>query len=250
VNATGTIAITGGTYNSNGDLTLNGGDFARDATGTFALDPGRTFTVQNGGDATFTGAFGVAGSTTYNITGTGSTLTVTGTTTIGMSSGGTATVNIGNGGTFTTGTGQTTVNATGDLNINAGGTMIVRGNMTVHSSLEIAGTVILAASAPAPAEETDDRALADSAFEAGDTPHFGDRFDFIDAGNVVGSFDAIDLPALNSGVASNATQLHTNVQLRIVPEPSVGTMLLAGLALLGRRRGRQGAESPCRCRNL
>src|SRR6185369_10190382 len=70
-------------------------------------------------------------------------------------------VTVLNGGTFTTGIGQTNVNATGAIHVNSGGTMIVRGNMTVQTSLDIAGTVILDANAPAPGEETDDLALAD-----------------------------------------------------------------------------------------
>ena len=90
------------------------------------------------------------------IAGAGSALILTGAAaaTIGAASGSTATLTVQSGGTFTTGTGLTTVNATGDLNINAGGTMIVRGDMIVHSSLDIAngGTVILSESAmPAPA---------------------------------------------------------------------------------------------------
>jgi hypothetical protein len=35
--------------------------------------------------------------------------------------------------------------------VNAGGTMIVRGDMLIQSSLDIAGTVIIEADAPAPA---------------------------------------------------------------------------------------------------
>src|SRR4030095_2594236 len=85
---------------------------------------------------------------------------------------GTATLTMENGGTFITGTGLTTVNATGDLNINAGGTMIVRGNMTVLSSLDIANgsTVILDANAP-PAPASDE--FAEPELGAPGVPDFG-----------------------------------------------------------------------------
>ncbi|HZJ16901.1 MAG TPA: hypothetical protein VFD27_17740, partial [Chthoniobacteraceae bacterium] len=345
VNATGTIAIAGGTFVANGNVTLNGGQLTRDATGVFNLAASRTLTVQAGGDAIFTGNYtdstassiavtgagstlsttgmlvltggstlavsaggsassgaaqinvatpsgngavtvdgagstfsggtlaiaqgGNAGSVTFSngstgtfsglyvdlsavvetngtlniqsgasvtsnvlfvapnavanigtitITGAGSALTLNGaaTATIGATSSSIATVNVENGGTFTTGTGLTTVNATGDLNVNTGGTMIVRGDMIVYSSLDIAGggTVILEASAPAPTEEIGglvagtqyDRVnvggtlFADGTLDvdllAGYTPHFGDAFDLIDAGNFAGAFDTIALPDL------------------------------------------------------
>ncbi len=58
VNATGTIAIIdSGIFFANGSVTLNGGQLTRDSAGDFFLAAGRTFTVQNGGDATFTGAY-------------------------------------------------------------------------------------------------------------------------------------------------------------------------------------------------
>jgi T5SS/PEP-CTERM-associated repeat protein len=146
-----------------------------------------------------------AGNTgSVTITGAGSALTLTGaaTATIGAASASIGTLTVENGGAFTTGTGLTTVNATGDLNINAGGTMIVRGNMTVANSLEIAngGTVILDASAPAPGEfaETD---LTGP-----------DEFDF-------GAVESIGGSA--------------------VPEPGSATLITAGaLGLLVRRRRR------------
>ena len=82
------------------------------------------------------------------ITGLGSALTLATTATLGTASASTATLTVESGGTFTTGTGLTTVNATGDVNINDGGTMIVRGDLIVRGSLEIAsgGTMMVEAS--------------------------------------------------------------------------------------------------------
>ncbi len=79
---------------------------------------------------------------------------------------------------------------------------------------------------------------------AGFAPHFGDTFDLIDAGNFAGSFDAIDLPALAGGLEWDATNLQTTGQLRVVPEPGIGALLLSALALLGARgRGFGGARA-------
>jgi hypothetical protein len=185
-----------------------------------------TLNIQSGASVTsnvlFVAPNAVANIGTITITGAGSALTLNGaaTATIGATSSSIATVNVENGGTFTTGTGLTTVNATGDLNVNTGGTMIVRGDMIVYSSLDIAGggTVILEASAPAPTEEIGglvagtqyDRVnvggtlFADGTLDvdllAGYTPHFGDAFDLIDAGNFAGAFDTIALPDLPGGL--------------------------------------------------
>ncbi len=78
VNATGTVAIAGGNYISNGNLTINGGQFTRDANGTFSLAAGRTLTVQAGGDVTFTGSFSHTTASTIAVTGTGSTFSLNG----------------------------------------------------------------------------------------------------------------------------------------------------------------------------
>ena len=78
VNASGTVAITGGIFNANGDLTLNG-KLTCDGAGAFKLAAGKTLTVQNGGDAIFTGSgYSQATAATINVTGVGSTFTVSG----------------------------------------------------------------------------------------------------------------------------------------------------------------------------
>jgi hypothetical protein len=69
VNATGSVAITGGTFNSNGNLTLNGGGLTRDVNSNLNLAVGRTFTVQNGGDVSITGDHSFANALTFNVTG-------------------------------------------------------------------------------------------------------------------------------------------------------------------------------------
>ena len=142
------------------------------------------------------------------ITGTGSSLTLTGQAMFGGASGSIATLTVENGGIFTTGTGTTTVNATGDLNINAGGTMIVRGDMTIASSLDIAngGTVILGGGAPAPGEFAEADLTGPDGFD----------------------FGAVE----NIGGASTADFV-------AVPEPGSATLIASGaLSLLARRRRR------------
>ena len=75
VNATGTITVNNGaTFNANSDMTLNGGQLTRGSTGIFNLAAGKTLTVQNGGDAIFTGTYIAPANTIYNVTGSGSTL--------------------------------------------------------------------------------------------------------------------------------------------------------------------------------
>jgi hypothetical protein len=171
--STGSIDVTGtSVHNINDSLALDGAQITRTANAKIHLAAGRTLNVFNGADVDITGAFGVNGSTIL-VTGAGSTfsadtfvvssgtLTVSAGGAVSVSTGfslgtaGTATLTIENGGTFSTGTGLTTVNATGDLNINSGGTMIVRGSMTVLSSLDIAGTVIVGAPAPGQVAESE-----------------------------------------------------------------------------------------------
>ena len=77
INATGTLAITGGIFNANGNLFLNG-QLTRDGGGAFNLAAGKTLTVQNGGDAIFTGGYSQTTAATINVTGAGSTVTMTG----------------------------------------------------------------------------------------------------------------------------------------------------------------------------
>jgi hypothetical protein len=104
---------------------------------------------------------------------------------------------------------STTVNATGDLNVNAGGTMIVRGNMTVLSSLDIAGTVILDGGAPPAAEGLSEN---DPGFYEGELSAAGSEF----------AWAAADGQVHNPPGA--------------IPEPGVGALLISALALLGVRR--------------
>ncbi|HZJ15635.1 MAG TPA: PEP-CTERM sorting domain-containing protein [Chthoniobacteraceae bacterium] len=225
--STASIDVTGtSVLNINDSLALDGAQITRTANAEINLAAGRTLNVFNGADVDITGSIGINGSTIL-VTGAGSTFSADA---LGVSSGtlivsaggdisvstefslgtaGTATLTVENGGTFTTGTGLTTVTATGDLNINAGGTMIVRGDMTVLSSLDIAGTVILDANAPAPAEE-----IADLS-----SPH--------------ASIEAFSLDAGPSGLATG--------DLAIVPEPSASMLALLGAAFVGLRRRRQGA---------
>ena len=53
-------------------------------------------------------------------------------------------------------------------------------------------------------------------------------YDFIDAGNFIGSFASFDLPALSGGYQWDTSQVNTTGVIFVVPEPS--TVLLLGLA--------------------
>jgi T5SS/PEP-CTERM-associated repeat protein len=78
VNATGTIALTNGDYFSYGNLTINGGQFTKDANSLFGIDSGRTLTVQAGGDISVVGNFALGIGITVNVTGAGSTISLNG----------------------------------------------------------------------------------------------------------------------------------------------------------------------------
>jgi fibronectin-binding autotransporter adhesin len=138
VNATGAITIGGlfSTYNSNGNLTLNGGQLTRANNGIFNLTAGHTFTIQGGGDATFTGSFFTGTASTIAVTGAGSTLSTTGTLAIL----GGSTLSIAAGGSVTSGaaqmnvgtsSGNGTITATGAGSSLSGGALSIgqNGNM-------------------------------------------------------------------------------------------------------------------------
>ena len=177
--------------------------------GTLSIQTGATVT----GTSLAVASSPAATTGTIIISGAGSALTLDSalSSTIGAISGSSATLTVENGGTFTTSTGRTTVNATGDLNINNGGTMIVRGDMTIHSALEISagGTVILSEDAP----------LAPAAFQFAEAE--------------VGMSSNLDLGTWKDGAFASAGS-----DLAAVPEPGVGALLATGLMLLGMRRRR------------
>jgi hypothetical protein len=74
VDATGTIAITGGTFNQNGHMTVSG-RLTRNAFGDFNFAADKTLNVQNGGDVEIIGSVNLP-TGSANITGVGSTFTV------------------------------------------------------------------------------------------------------------------------------------------------------------------------------
>ncbi len=153
VNATGTLAIVGGILNQNGDLNVSG-QLTRDGTGALNLAQGKTLTVQNGGDAIFTGPY-ATGTTPTNganlsVNGAGSTLqtsgdlaiisgsTATVQTSATASAGsltvgtlGTGTLTLSGSGVFTGGSGNSTVGPAGTVAI-SGGTFNANGNLTVN----------------------------------------------------------------------------------------------------------------------
>jgi hypothetical protein len=68
-------------------------------------------------------------------------------------------------------------------------------------------------------------------------PLAGNSFDILDWGHLNGTFDIIDLPALNPGLMWNTSALYTSGQLSVTPEPATICLLgLGGLAMLRRKR--------------
>jgi T5SS/PEP-CTERM-associated repeat protein len=193
----GDVDITGAFGVNGANIVVSDAGSTLTTTAALSINGGSALNVAASGNVSAGGALnvGTIGNGTVSVTGNGSSLRAA-TATIGAASGSTATLTVENGGTFTTGAGLTTVNATGDLNVLSGGTMIVRGNMIVHSSLDIAdgGTIILDATAPA----------------------------------VPGAFVETNRLEENSSLATADTAA--------VPEPGIGALLASGLALLGARR--------------
>lgn len=72
----------------------------------------------------------------------------------------------------------------------------------------------------------------------GFTPAPGASFDLLDAGAVAGSFDAVNLPALEGGLTWDTSQFSSNGSVSVVPEPTSALLLLCGTGLLALRRRR------------
>jgi T5SS/PEP-CTERM-associated repeat protein len=123
VKSTGDINIsTGGTFNANGNVTVDGGTINRDNSSSFELATGKTMTVQNGGSANFSGNYSATSSGMYNISGTNSKLETLG------------------GGAFN-------INNAAQVNVDASGLLSVAGNMEVGNGSS--GTLSIDAGASA-----------------------------------------------------------------------------------------------------
>jgi len=121
INNTGTINIGSGTntglLNAKGDVLINGGILARGSGSTFTLASGKTMTIQNGGQASFTGDYLTAANATYTITGTSSGLETSGAFRIRSG----AKVNVSFGGTIDSASLDVASSGAGTLEIEAGG---------------------------------------------------------------------------------------------------------------------------------
>jgi T5SS/PEP-CTERM-associated repeat protein len=100
VGATGVVSISGGNFNANGNIVVNG-SITKTASGVFSLASGRTMTLQSGGDASFavTGVQSFTGSNVA-VTGTGSTFTSTDTGEVILDSGANFSVQAGGSASF------------------------------------------------------------------------------------------------------------------------------------------------------
>ncbi len=67
-------------------------------------------------------------------------------------------------------------------------------------------------------------------------PQLGNRFDLFDSGTTVGTFDSVQLPALNNGLSWNTAPLATTGEIAVVPEPATALLLGLGALIVARRR--------------
>jgi fibronectin-binding autotransporter adhesin len=128
---------------------------------------------------------------------------------------------------------------------NSPGNLSFAGDLTLLSSsilnMELAGTNA----------GTFDRILVDGAFARDGalnvsllsyTPSAGDSFDLFDFGSASGSFGALSLPSLSSGLSWDTSQFNASGVLLVtaIPEPSTALALLGAAAFLAtlRRRSR------------
>ena len=79
VRKTGHISVAGGNLSLNGNLTLDGGTLTKDSSGNVVIGSGRSFTVQNGGVASFGGSGYALNSSSNTVTVTGAASQITGT---------------------------------------------------------------------------------------------------------------------------------------------------------------------------
>lgn len=249
----GAINVAGGlnygTLNVNGNITIDGGVLATGFVGQVALAPNKTMTIQNGGRATFTGAF-TTSNAIYNVTGAGSkletllfNLNIASGGTVNVNAGGllssAGAINVGTGtpGTLAVATGGNLV-ATGPLTIGSLGTLT--GTGTIPGDVSNGGVVAPGSSAGAlhvsgnyaqtsggklqieirgttPVTGYDQLLISGGATLAGTlaidlvgfTPAAGDSFNILDFTTHSGSFTTFQLPALPGSLQWNINQLFT-----------------------------------------
>lgn len=143
-------------------------------------------------------------------------------------------------GGFAPGNSPALVTIEGDLSMGASSRLMMELGGTVpgtqHDKLDVLGTLTLAGGPL--------QVVWWGGFQAG----AGDRFDLLDWGALEGSFGAISLPTLGTGLLWDTSALYTLGELRVaaVPEPAAASLLLAGLVALGwvarRRSSAQAAH--------
>lgn len=142
-------------------------------------------------------------------------------------------------GGFAPGNSPALVTIEGDLSMGASSPLMMELGGTAsgsqHDKLDVLGTLSLAGGPL--------QVVWWGGFEAA----AGDRFDLLDWGVLEGSFGAISLPVLGTGLLWDTSALYTLGELRVtvtaVPEPAAASLLLAGLAAmawLARRRREPG----------
>ena len=220
INGHGTLNFAAGLTNS-GTMNFSGG--LADVFGTVNLLAGSKLITTGGGISTFYGAV------THNAT---EVRTSAGAQTVffGLVNGagpftGTGTVFFEGG--YSPGNSPASVLHEGDLFFGGASTLTMElGGLLLggqYDHLNVGGTF------------TADGAL-DVLLYGGFAPHFGDTFDLFDAGALAGNFDDVNLPALSGGLTWDDSQLSTNGQLRVVPEPSAALLGLIGAAAAFARR--------------
>lgn len=159
VNASGTVGVAGGTFNQNGDMTIQGGGDFNLTSGThnvaatrtitvtgsgssytkagssFTLNGGSSMTVQSGASAAINTLFnlgtgGTAG--TFTVTGAGSTVVNAGAAQVTVGANGT--LNVNSSGVFDSGIGGFTIFSGGQVNVGGG-------TLTLDAAANVIGTL-------------------------------------------------------------------------------------------------------------
>jgi fibronectin-binding autotransporter adhesin len=258
-----TVGAGGGRFN-----TTTGGQTTTIATGNITGTSG-SFTLGGAGNTTVTssiqtGSGGIvkedAGTAALNAANTYSGITTIngGTLALGVSGTTGSAVAVGTVGTFDIsaklGAGYTVGTLTGAGTVNTGiGALTVSTQLAAGSgidSLAINGNLIIAADGTASNFEVTTGDLSDlvaasnaltlngilNVSNIGGSLVEGDEFNLFDSASVTGLFDAVNLPALDSGLTWDQSKLYSDGILAVVPEPAAALLGSLGLLALLRRR--------------
>jgi len=226
-NATlGTIttgALTGGglTKSNTGTLTLTA---ANGYTGTTNITGG-TLAIGSGGSIAKSSQIIVGANTTFDVSAVSFTLGASNAQTLSGNGSITGNTTVGTNGTLAPGNSIGSLGITGDFTLGAGSLSVFEINTAgdisdlaiVSGLLTFGGTL--------------------NVNKVGAALVSGDTFNLFDWGSKDGTFSAVNLPELDTGLTWDQSQLYTTGTLTVIPEPRAA--LLGGLGLLALLRRRR-----------